>query len=294
MRLKALLEAPIEQAVFLLSMRAHRASKTSDLSHRPATFSLAAYSDWRTSGLRRNYDVFFGPEYVKAKRVFDFGCGGGELSLLALQYGATSVIGSDLNERFIQEAQKRIHGASNLEFKLETDDTQISLPDSGVDVILCFDVVEHIMAYQQIFREWRRILAPGGRILIWWSVWWHPYGHHLQAMMPLPWIHAVMSDDAMLRVAARIYDRPEFKPRFWHFDDQGQRVENPYRNAPFRNLNKLTIAGFEKAIAQAGLKAARRDLIPFSGSPRPLKQWLAHSPLRDFFCACVIYELIAS
>jgi SAM-dependent methyltransferase len=289
--LKSIVELFVEEAVFRLSMRAHRPNNTSDLSHRPATFSLDAYSEWRSSGLQRNFDKFFDRKLLENKRVCDFGCGGGELSLLAADYGASSVIGTDLNERFVREAKQHAKGHHNVEFVLETDDTGISLHDGSVDVMLCFDVVEHIMAYEQVFREWRRVLAPDGRVLIWWSVWWHPYGHHLQTMMPLPWIHALMSDDAMLRVAARIYDRREFRPRFWHFDDQGKRVPNPYRNAPFRNINKLTIRGFENAVTAAGLRIVRRDVIPFSGKLAAIKRLLARSPLRDFFCACVIYEL---
>jgi SAM-dependent methyltransferase len=289
--LKSVLELPVEEAVFRLSMWAHRPNNTSDLSHRPATFSLDAYTEWRSSGLRENFDKFFERRVLENRRVCDFGCGGGELSLLAADYGASRVIGTDLNERFIREAKQRAKGHNNVEFVLETDDARISLPDTSVDVILCFDVVEHIMAYEQIFHEWRRVLAPYGHVLIWWSVWWHPYGHHLQTMMPLPWIHVFMSDHAMLRVAARIYDRPEFRPRFWHFDDQGQRVPNPYRNAPFRNINKLTIRSFENSVTTAGLRVVRRDVIPFTGKLVAIKRLLSRSPLRDFFCACVIYEL---
>ena len=279
----------IEEIVYRLSIRHHRADNQSELSHRPATFSMQAYSGWRTSGLRKNFDRFFSPAHVAGKCVLDFGCGGGELSFMASEYGAGGVIGTDLNARFVKEAIAR-NDRANVEFRHETDDTRISLPDGSVDAILCFDVVEHIMSYREIFREWRRVLAPGGKVLIWWSVWWHPYGHHLQTMIPLPWIHAFMSDRSMLDVAARVYDSPRFQPRFWHFDEAGAKLPNPYRGAPFSNINKLTIPQFDREVGEAGLGISRKEVIPFGGSPAPLKRLLSRI-LPDAFCACTIYEL---
>jgi len=276
-------------------MRVHAGSSQTDLSHRTATFSVEAYSEWRTESLQSQFETYF-PQYkdLSGKRVLDFGCGAGQLSFFAKERGAESVVGTDLSAKSIQLAEAReTKERSGCRFLLAQDTKRISLPDDSVDVILCFDVMEHVMDYREIIAEWARVLAPGGVVLIWWSVWWHPYGHHCHTMIPLPWVHTIMSDASMLRVCARIYDTPEFKPRLWHFDDNGQRKPNPYAGVEhFGYLNKLTIGQFDNLIASVGLHARRKDVYPFTGKQLTwLKKLLVRSPWPDFFCSCVVYEL---
>jgi SAM-dependent methyltransferase len=275
-------------------MPAHKGHPRGDLSHRPATFSLDGYDEWRNGSLRDQFEAYFQWDLVRGKRVLDFGCGSGPLSRLCAQQGATSVIGVDLSSKSIARARDiSLNAGLNLDFILEKSSNHISLLDNSIDVIVCFDVVEHIMDFEAISREWTRVLAPGGCILIWWSVWWHPYGHHLQTMIPLPWVHVLMSDESLLRVCARIYDTPDFQPRIWHFDDRGNRKPNPYRGRiRFDDLNKLTIRQFDVTVARAGLQPRRKQINPFTGSSFScLKKLLAHSQLSDFFCSSVIYEL---
>jgi ubiquinone/menaquinone biosynthesis C-methylase UbiE len=284
----------MEEVVFRLSMSAHNGQPKGDLSHRPATFSADKYDEWRAESLKDQFETYFSWDLVKGKRVLDFGCGTGPLSLLCADKGASSVVGIDLAADRVERAREvSVNGHRNITYLLEKQTDCISLPDNSVDVILCFDVMEHVMDYEAIMREWRRVLAPGGCVLIWWSVWWHPYGHHMHTMIPLPWVHTVMSDESLFRVCARIYDTPQFKPRIWHFDAAGQRKANPYRGIlRFDDLNKLTIARFDKTIARVGLRSRRRQINPFSGSTlMAVKRLLARSPWPDFFCASAVYEL---
>ena len=58
-------------------------------------------------------------------------------------------------------------------------------------------MLEHVMEYQSIVREWARILTPGGKILIMRSA--YLYGHHLHTIVPLPWIHMVLDPAALPR-----------------------------------------------------------------------------------------------
>jgi SAM-dependent methyltransferase len=284
----------MEEAVFRCSMPTHNGRPKGDLSHRPATFSADKYDEWRADSLRSQFEAYFNWDLIRGKRVLDFGCGTGPLSLLCAQNGARSVLGIDLAADRVERARE-ICGKDNpnLSFCLEEHTDRISLPDNSVDVIVCFDVMEHVMDYEAIMREWARVLAPGGCVLIWWSVWWHPYGHHLHTMIPLPWVHVFMSDESLFRVCARIYDTPQFQPRIWHFDAAGKRKANPYKGRVyFDDLNKLTIAGFDKVVAKVGLWPRRKQINPFTGSTlSAVKGLLARSRWRDFFCSSAVYEL---
>lgn len=283
-----------EEVLFRLSMRAHNGRPKGDLSHRPATFSIDGYDEWRHQTLKSQFEQHFDWGLIEDKRVLDFGCGTGPLSLLCAQHGARSVVGVDLSRNNIARAKSSAsRSAFKLDFILEESTTRISLPASSVDVIVCFDVMEHVMNYEAIITEWARVLSPGGCVLIWWSVWWHPYGHHLHTMIPLPWVHLFLSDASLFRVCARIYDTPQFQPRIWHFDEEGKRKSNPYAGrVVFNDLNKLTIRRFDETTAKVGLLPRRKQINPFTGSAfAPLKRLLVRSPGQDFFCSCAIYEL---
>jgi SAM-dependent methyltransferase len=283
-----------EDVLFRLSMRAHTGSPKGDLSHRPATFSADGYDAWRHESLKSQFEQYFNWELIKGKRVLDFGCGTGPLSVLCAQQGAKSVVGIDLSQNSIARAKNLAASAGlPIEFILEESATRISLPDNSIDVIVCFDVMEHVMEYEALMAEWARVLRPGGSVLIWWSVWWHPYGHHMHTMIPLPWVHVLLSDESLFRVCARIYDTPQFQPRIWHFDDAGRRKPNPYAGrVVFDDLNKLTIRRFDETAARVGLQTRRKQVDPFTGSSlAALKKLLVRSPLQDFFCSCAVYEL---
>jgi len=173
----------------------------------------------------------------------------------------------------------------------------IDLEDSSVDRILCFDVLEHIMDFDEIIAEWRRILRPDGKILIWWVPWFHPFGPHIESLVPLPWAHIFFSEKTLLRTCARVYDMEEFKPRIWDVDDGGGKLPNKWQAMEaLPGVNKLTIRQFEKSVQRVGLRVARRELHGFqSGRLRSLKDFLARLPIcREFFTSFVIYELGAN
>lgn len=283
----------LEESIFRLSMPAHSGQPKGDLSHRPATFSADKYDEWRTESLKDQFERYYDWSLIRGKRVLDFGCGTGPLSLLCAEHGAQAVIGIDLSSKNIDRARQIPAGDLNLRFMLEESTSRISLSDASVDVIVCFDVMEHVMDYESIIVEWARVLSPGGCVLIWWSVWWHPYGHHFHTMIPLPWVHVLMSDESLFRVAARIYDTPQFQPRIWHFDEDGTRKPNPYKGrVHFDDLNKLTIRKFDEVSKRAGFRQRRKQINPFTGSTLAgLKKFLANSAWPDFFCSSAVYEL---
>ena len=262
--------------------------------------TVVDYADWRHSGLERQFTRHFDRSTIANKRVLDFGSGSGQLSELAAELGAESVVGVDLMEKFVTLARESAtsHGLGDKVSFLVGSTTAIPLVDARVDVVLCFDVMEHVLAYQAIVREWRRVLAPGGRVLICWSsLWMHPYGHHCYPLVNVPWAHLVLSEAAFFRVCARTYDMPEYQPSFWHLDNQGQRKPNPFVSSPTQDdyLNKLTTWKFERCCRRSGLQIARKEVVPFSGDRlRYVKRFLASVPyLSDAFCGRVVYELRA-
>ena len=109
---------------------------------------------------------------------------------------------------------------------------------------------------QAIVREWRRVLRPAGSAWIWWSPWRHPYGHHLNSLVPLPWVHLLVSERTLVRLAARIYDDPCFIPRTWDIDPAtGSKKPNKWRTGADLSswLNRLTLRQFRRICRAGGM-----------------------------------------
>jgi hypothetical protein len=67
----------LEDCVFRLSMPAHSGQPKGDLSHRPATFSVDQYDEWRSESLKDQFEMYYDWGLIRGKRVLDFGCGTG-------------------------------------------------------------------------------------------------------------------------------------------------------------------------------------------------------------------------
>jgi len=227
--------------------------------------STGEYADWRESAQEKMFFSDFNQETFEGRDFLDFGCGVGTLSFLLHAHGAKSVVGTDLNESSISAAEQRKE-AENIAFRLAVDASSIDLNDSAVDAIACFDVMEHIMEFEPIIHEWFRVLRHSGNVLVHWQPYYHPYGHHMQDYLPIPWVHMLLSTEKRRRLCERIVDLPEFNAPWWDRDNQGNKI-NRFRAAPEGPgfLNRLSMRKFEKICRQAGFRVSRRELKPFSG-----------------------------
>lgn len=285
---------------FNLSKRKVLARLPGAAGENPATFDAGDYHRWRVNELQRQFTDHFETAELAGRDVLDFGCGSGALTILAIEAGAGSVTGIDLNASLIEQARNICRGRQlngRPRFMVATDSKKIDLPDGSIDVTLCFDVLEHIIDYQEIIAEWRRVLRNGGRVFIWWVPWLNPYGHHIESLVPLPWAHIIFSDRVLIDTCARIYDMPEFKPRMWDLDEKGNKQPNKWQELDrLPDLNRLTITRFESICRKVGLKIERREVIGFGGSRAArLTRGLTRFPvLRELFCSRVIYCLRAS
>lgn len=290
----------LSQAIcFNLSKRLVLARQPGDAGENPSTFDANVYHEWRVSELQKQFAAHFNALELAGQDVLDFGCGSGALTFLSIEAGARSVTSIDLNRALIDQARE-VCSSRKLKtqprFIVATDSRKIDLPDDSINIILCFDVLEHILDYREIIAEWRRVLRADGRIFIWWVPWLNPYGHHIESLVPLPWAHVFFSDRVLIDTCARIYDLPQFKPRWWDLDGDGNKKPNKWLWLDrLPDLNRLTIARFEEICGGVGLKIERREIVGFGGSAAArLTRSLTRLPLLcEFFCSRVIYHLRA-
>jgi ubiquinone/menaquinone biosynthesis C-methylase UbiE len=98
----------------------------------------------------------------------DYGAGTGFFAVpLAERLNAGSVIGVDVSEQMLSLLTARVaeHGLPNVAGLL-TDGQHIDLPDSAADLILLANVWHEITDSASLVIELRRILKPGGRLVV--------------------------------------------------------------------------------------------------------------------------------
>lgn len=272
---------------------------------KPSTRSVdyGAYQDWRRAHLAASWSAFASTD-LRGKQVLDFGCGDGPLSLyLSRQQSPDQIVGVDLDPIAVERARNALAQyppppGVKVEFRHGSVD-RIPVDDGSIDVVVAFDCLEHVMDPAGILREWRRVLRPGGRCLLEWFPYKGPWGPHMESLIPVPWAHVLFGQRAMFRAAERIYDLPEFVPRHWDLDAEGQRRPNKWRHwSSFKEqgyINELDVATFRRMVPQAGLKIARLERRSFSGSPlrRAIGRSLMALPgIGEYFVSYTCIELV--
>lgn len=106
----------------------------------------------------------FAAGFVKDKIVLDIGCAGGYGSDYLYRHGARKVIGIELSTEAADSAKEKF-GRDNLEF-FAMDATSLNFGDSLFDVVISFQVIEHIIDYKKYLSEVRRVLKDDGFFIV--------------------------------------------------------------------------------------------------------------------------------
>ena len=101
--------------------------------------------------------------------LLDVACGAGGPALRLTRLTGCRVTGIDIHEQGIAQARARAALDELGDWAtFEVVDASGSLPfgDATFDVVTCIDAINHFPDRLAVLREWRRVLKPGGRLLI--------------------------------------------------------------------------------------------------------------------------------
>lgn len=98
------------------------------------------------------------------KKVLDFGCGSG-YGTQRISRVAREICGVDVAGDAIEYAKAR-YRSDNLHFQQINTSPPLPFPAASFDVILSFQVIEHVSDDDTYLREARRLLKPGGTLVV--------------------------------------------------------------------------------------------------------------------------------
>jgi len=106
----------------------------------------------------------FAQRFAAGKRVLDAACGEGYGTAM-LAGVAAQAVGVDIDGASVAHARARYAGRANLEYR-QSDVTQLPFADRSFDVVVSFETLEHLAAQEQLLREFSRVLADGGVLVL--------------------------------------------------------------------------------------------------------------------------------
>ncbi len=103
----------------------------------------------------------FVAELATSKCILDVGCGDGYGSLMMAAAGAEFVIGLDSSPGALA-----VSSYSRRVAYCRADATQLPLPASSMDLVTCFETIEHVAKPELLLREAARVLRSDGSVVV--------------------------------------------------------------------------------------------------------------------------------
>jgi 2-polyprenyl-3-methyl-5-hydroxy-6-metoxy-1,4-benzoquinol methylase len=94
-------------------------------------------------------------------RILEVGCGGGHV---LRQFAGSELTGVDVSGVMLAKAKRNLAGTGARLLKGELG--ALGLADESFDGIICTEVLEHVLEPAVVLAEMKRLLHPGGRVVI--------------------------------------------------------------------------------------------------------------------------------
>jgi len=204
------------------------------------------------------------------KEILEIGTYDGSSAYAFATFGAKKVIATDMAAYYINQTPGGIVSQSAITKKnkeldqirtaysnlinpkdskkvsfIEDDITTSSVASASVDVVVSWEVLEHITSPNDAFKEMARILKPGGFAFHEYNPFFSVDGGHSLCTLDFPWGHARLNDQDFEKYL------DEFRP------DEKEVSLSFFKN----NLNRMTMAQLKTGLRKNGLEPI--SIIPW-------------------------------
>ena len=107
---------------------------------------------------------------VRNPKILDAGCGPGFFTILLNQAGVET-IGVDGAEKMLQEARAKALQAGLVPEFRRMDCHRLDFADNTFDAVISRNLTHTLRDHKQVYKEWLRVLKPGGTLLIFDANW---------------------------------------------------------------------------------------------------------------------------
>jgi ubiquinone/menaquinone biosynthesis C-methylase UbiE len=124
--------------------------------------------DFTAAADRMCHRMFDAAGIRDGERILDVGCGfGGTLASLDARFNGVSLVGLNIDARQLERAREQVRPrpGNQLEF-VEGDACAMPFADASFDVVLAVECIFHFPERRRFFEEARRVLRPGGRLVL--------------------------------------------------------------------------------------------------------------------------------
>ncbi|MBA2686165.1 MAG: methyltransferase domain-containing protein [Gemmatimonadaceae bacterium] len=112
-------------------------------------------------GLDEDLRAWLDPLMVRGRKALDVGCGDGARYGARVHASGVEIHGVDISEVAVASARER-----GIDARVASLADPLPHPDASFDVVICLEVLEHLVNPAIVTREIARVLKPGGLALL--------------------------------------------------------------------------------------------------------------------------------
>ncbi|MEW6208577.1 MAG: class I SAM-dependent methyltransferase [Acidobacteriota bacterium] len=205
-------------------------------------------------------------EDFAGKDVLDLGCGhGGRTAYYLLHGDPRSITGLEISfERtsVARESAQKLSDDDRMSFAIGFGEA-LPFSEESFDIILSYDVFEHVSDLPRVLDECYRTLRPGGRLFALFPPYYGPRAHHLDFITTLPFLHHLFSPRILVEAANTILKE---QPQFRDVPVAPPRISYLKREV-LPGLNGTTERDFFRMLSRSPFHAEKAALLPFAWGP---------------------------
>jgi SAM-dependent methyltransferase len=224
------------------------------------------------------------PTDLSGQDVLDLGCGhGGRTAYYLVNGNPRSIVGLEISRQRVAvaaESVRRMTGDARVSFAVGLGEG-LPFAENTFDIIISYDVFEHVRDLPLVVAECHRVLRRGGQLCALFPPYYGPRAHHLDFVTTLPFLHHVFSPRVLVSAANRILqEQPQLR-------DQPLPAPHQSYNGKvvLPRLNGTTERAFGRIISGSRFKRAYVSLLPFGWGPGGIGKRLVRGACRTMLAA---------